>query len=154
MGPRNRAMPSWGEEARARASRTAEENGEKPQWMLTEDELQSFFDESSPVRILMTGSRSWTDRRSIAGSIRRALKFLGREPEQATLIHGGAQGADRIAESIAVELGLRTEAHPADWTPTTATVRRRIPAMGAAGRGLLGVEDPTARGRDSEGIRK
>lgn len=136
MAPKKRELPSWGEEARAKASRASEANGEKPDWKLSEDELQTFLNEDSPVRILMTGSRTWTDRRAIAGSIRRALKFLGREPEQATLIHGAAQGADKLAESIAVELGLRTEAHPADWNTHNSNCPKTDPGNGSCWQGL------------------
>lgn len=66
-------------------------------------------------RVLMTGSRTWTDRASIEKSLKRALSLLGLNPTEATLIHGAAKGADLMAAAVAEELGMATEAHPAQW---------------------------------------
>lgn len=66
-------------------------------------------------RILMTGSRTWTDRAAVQKSLEKALALLGLEPSEATLIHGAAKGADLMAAGVAEELGMATEAHPAQW---------------------------------------
>lgn len=95
-------------------------DAERPAWMLTEQEIEDYFAEFGPVRILIAGSREWTNRRAIAGSLRRALKFLKREAEHATVIHGGSQGADREAESIAIELGLRIRVEHPMWDSLSA----------------------------------
>lgn len=58
--------------------------------------------------VLVTGSRAWTDR----DTIRQAL--FNAEPI-GTVIHGGARGADRIADELAAELGYSVEIYPADW---------------------------------------
>lgn len=69
------------------------------------------------LRILVTGSRHWTDR----DTIRRALvdtidNWTARGGcGYVTVIHGGAPGADRIAGEIARELRCAVEVHPADW---------------------------------------
>lgn len=52
-----------------------------------------------PLRILITGSRRWTDRTAIRDALINTLATyttLG----SPVLIHGGAQGADAIADSI------------------------------------------------------
>jgi hypothetical protein len=60
-------------------------------------------------RVLVTGSRDWTDTTTIAAVLRR-----WRTPG-AVLVHGGARGADRIAAAIWRAWGLPTEQHRADW---------------------------------------
>lgn len=66
-------------------------------------------------RLLVTGSRDWTDRDEISVMLYSALQFLG---GSATLISGACEtGADRIAEDIwENEIGGKVERHPADWT--------------------------------------
>jgi hypothetical protein len=59
------------------------------------------------VRVLVCGSRGWTDRESI----RKAILSSG-----ATIIlQGEAIGADTIAKEIADELGIEVESYSADW---------------------------------------
>lgn len=64
------------------------------------------------MRILITGSRKWTDEAAIRDVLQR-LHRLRMGPY--TLVHGDAKGADRIAAQIASQLGWTVEAHPADW---------------------------------------
>lgn len=61
-----------------------------------------------PHRVLVTGSRNWTDREQI----RKALSLL---PPGSTVVHGAAGGADTIADEEARALRLNVEPHPADW---------------------------------------
>lgn len=62
-------------------------------------------------RILITGSRSWTE----AATIRHALIF--RIPWQHVTIVSGAcpTGADKLCEEAAEMLGYAIERHPARW---------------------------------------
>jgi len=60
------------------------------------------------VKVLVCGSRAWLD----SGAIRARLAEL---PRGTTIIHGGARGADRLAETIAHSLGFDTQAFNADW---------------------------------------
>jgi hypothetical protein len=45
----------------------------------------------------------------------REIVKIGMDDMYAVIIHGAAPGADSIARLAAEDLGLRTEAHPADW---------------------------------------
>lgn len=63
---------------------------------------------STPERVLIYGSRSWTDSDAI-GAVVSTL------PQGAVVIHGGARGADQIAGMWARSHGLREEVYLADW---------------------------------------
>ena len=64
-------------------------------------------------RVLITGSRNWTDEKKIERAIQAST--LGRSKSRTVVVHGAAKGADRIAGAIAEEMGLHVEAYPADW---------------------------------------
>jgi len=64
------------------------------------------------ARLLVTGSRSWTDETLLLYALRLAGERLGRDT---VLVHGDARGADRAAADIWARWHLPTEAHPADW---------------------------------------
>lgn len=67
-------------------------------------------------RLLVTGSRYWTDHAIIARGLATALDDLADESGPTVLVHGDCRGADRIAASIWVaRFGLPVEPHPADW---------------------------------------
>jgi SLOG family YspA-like protein len=63
------------------------------------------------ARILITGSREWTN----AGYIAHMLAIAAQFHPGAVLVHGDCRGADRIAARIWSRWGLPTEPHPADW---------------------------------------
>jgi hypothetical protein len=60
-----------------------------------------------PMKLLISGSRRWADRTPMESVIRRLNPHL--------IIHGGARGADTLAELIACELEIPTAVYPADW---------------------------------------
>jgi hypothetical protein len=62
------------------------------------------------TRILVTGSRTWTDAEAIRGA-------LARHYAPGVVLVSGAcpHGADAIAERIWRELGGQVERHPAQW---------------------------------------
>jgi YspA, cpYpsA-related SLOG family len=63
-------------------------------------------------RVLVTGSRTWTDTTTIATALREVWG-----DGTAVLISGACpHGADRIAEQLWKQWGGQVEAHPADWT--------------------------------------
>jgi hypothetical protein len=69
------------------------------------------------MRILVTGSRTWTDKVAVAQAIREAWLVAGR-PYGVVVVHGGARGADYIAGVYAKRLGFSVEVHEvsdADW---------------------------------------
>lgn len=83
-----------------------------------------------PRRVLVTGSRDWTD----PVTIRTALATEWGEGH-AVLVSGACpQGADRIAEIFWTRWGGRVERHPADWARHgRAAGFHRNTAMVAAG---------------------
>ena len=64
------------------------------------------------MRVLVCGSRKFDDPAAARDAIAVRLNKL---PDDAVLIHGGADGADMWADSIAYALQLETHVYPADW---------------------------------------
>lgn len=69
----------------------------------------------SSHRILITGSRKWTDRHTVEVAIRREIISRRWSIPDVVVVHGGASGADACAHVSAVTMGLQVEEHPADW---------------------------------------
>lgn len=63
------------------------------------------------LRILVTGSRTLTDANLVARVLERAADGAG----SVTLVHGGARGADALAERYGRARGWSIERHNADW---------------------------------------
>ena len=60
------------------------------------------------MRVLITGSREWTD---VATMCEEFCKL----PDDTVIIHGGARGADTMADQMARGEHMRVEVFPADW---------------------------------------
>lgn len=73
--------------------------------------------DSSPYRVLVTGSRDWDDLaaiRAVMGDIDYHRSALDLVPP--VLVSGACPtGADRLAEDHATLMGWTVERHPADW---------------------------------------
>lgn len=70
------------------------------------------------MRILITGSRDWTDSDVILDAIRDAIADYawGSLLDETMIVSGQCPtGADHMAEEIARKNGIRLELHPADW---------------------------------------
>jgi hypothetical protein len=68
------------------------------------------------VRILVTGSRTWTDVRTLELQMRLALAKY--DPRSIVVVHGDCpRGADHLADVFARRHQLAVEPHPADWRP-------------------------------------
>lgn len=70
------------------------------------------------TRILITGSRNWTDRQSIYEAL--DLCYWSHLEDELVVVHGDARGADSIAGHWArlmhlVDTSVSEEWHPADW---------------------------------------
>jgi hypothetical protein len=65
------------------------------------------------MRVLVTGSRDWTDGRAIYDALDR---FNGAEERIEVVIEGGAMGADRIARQWGRGRGLPVLTIEANWT--------------------------------------
>ena len=66
------------------------------------------------MRIMVTGSRTWKDQRRMNEDLAELWRKLG-EPVDPILVHGGAQGVDRMARDIWLRRGWDCEEHLADW---------------------------------------
>jgi hypothetical protein len=68
-------------------------------------------DSGTPRRVLVTGSRTWTDEAAISDALRPHFT------PGAVLVSGACpEGADEIAERVWAGWGGHVEQHPADWT--------------------------------------
>jgi hypothetical protein len=66
-------------------------------------------------RILVTGSRTWTNRTVIQSALRQAWMDLGAN-HHCVLVSGHCpDGADAIAEAWWAQSGMPVERHPANW---------------------------------------
>lgn len=63
------------------------------------------------MRVLVTGGRDFSDRELLF----EALDGLHSKHGFTVLIHGDANGADRLSGEWATSRGITVEAHPADW---------------------------------------
>lgn len=68
------------------------------------------------LKILVTGSRDWTDFQKVQREIFRALYETKTPYTEAALIHGDCPtGADAIADRYGRETGMHVLPFPADW---------------------------------------
>jgi hypothetical protein len=68
-----------------------------------------------PYRVLITGSRHWTDKETIREALFTEWKEAGK-PEEMIVITGACMtGADAYAERVGKAFGWKVETHPADW---------------------------------------
>jgi triacylglycerol esterase/lipase EstA (alpha/beta hydrolase family) len=65
------------------------------------------------MRVLVTGSRDWDDVDEILWAMRQAWQDLGSQPF--VLVHGGARGADSIADAMHRRQGWPVEVFEANW---------------------------------------
>ena len=66
------------------------------------------------ARLLVTGSRGWTDRRIIFNALHWGWSSFG---PGTVLVHGGASGADSLCRRVWKEAGLPDEVHTPQWRP-------------------------------------
>ena len=75
---------------------------------------------STPLRVLITGSRAWTDERTLTSALAARANAAG--PTGMVVVHGGCPtGADDLADRWVTRNrhlfpGLTVERHPAQWT--------------------------------------
>jgi hypothetical protein len=68
-----------------------------------------------PLRLLVCGSRTWTDAALLAEAVERVVAVHGQDRPGVVLIEGAARGADRLAGVLARARGWELEVYPADW---------------------------------------
>lgn len=62
-------------------------------------------------RIIVTGSRNWTDEAAVELMLRDSMGIDG----DTVVVQGGAAGADEIAARVARKFGWQVETFAADW---------------------------------------
>jgi len=84
-----------------------------------------------PYRVLVTGSRDWTDFLAIDKALGAEQGLAALDARPLVVVHGGALGADRMAHAWAKKNGVAYERHPALWrangiyNPQAGLVRNR-----------------------------
>lgn len=70
------------------------------------------------MRVLVTGSRLFTDRRRLDKVFHAFTKqFRSQGVDSFVLVHGDCRGCDRLAENVVLGIqGWSVEKHPADWS--------------------------------------
>lgn len=70
---------------------------------------------ATPVRVLVTGSRTWDAVEVIARAFAE-VRAIAPPGESVVVVHGDCRrGADAIADRAATYFGWAVERHPADW---------------------------------------
>lgn len=93
---------------------------------------------STVRRLIVCGSRNYTDRARVRAVLKEYLPDAGWVDEP-TIVHGDCPtGADRFADEEGTDLGFWVEAHPAEWSKygnRAGPIRNGF--MGALGADLL-----------------
>lgn len=67
-------------------------------------------------RILITGSRDWTDKDAVIDAIMDLNNWYPIDWDEVVIVHGDCPtGADKIADDWAKATGIETDPHPANW---------------------------------------
>jgi len=98
-----------------------------------------------PVRVIVVGSRTVSDRAYVFEALDRVLARL--DPRLIEIVSGTARGADRLGEAYAAARGLPLRRFPADWARHgRAAGFRRNEAMAAYATHLVAFWDGRSRG--------
>lgn len=68
-------------------------------------------------RVLVTGSRDWTDLLTLDKALGAEQCLAAMDRKRLVVVHGAARGADAMAEEWAKRNGVAVERHPARWRP-------------------------------------
>jgi hypothetical protein len=83
------------------------------------------------MRVLVCGGRDFDDYHKLANALDSALQLTDDDwlaPSDTVIIHGGARGADALADRWAIANWLVPEVYPANWddlTHSDAIIRKR-----------------------------
>jgi hypothetical protein len=101
-------------------------------------------------KIIIAGSRNVTDYNQIKQAWEEYVKRHGLQTQQLTIISGGANGADKLAERLAKENGIGLQVMKADWEAhgkSAGHIRNNAMAKAAGTDGrLLAYWDGESRG--------
>lgn len=107
------------------------------------------------TRVIVAGSRTLGAQHLelIRETLRRELGDV--DPAKVTIVHGAAQGADRLAAQAARELGMRVEPHRADWDThgkAAGPIRNQQMLDAGATRVFAFVDQPLAEARGTADV--
>ena len=91
------------------------------------------------MRVIVTGTRSWSDRGRIAERLAQIDLALPVGADQPVIVHGDARGVDRIAHQEAEKLGMLVEPHPVsneEWKLSRSAGFQRNERMALIGADL------------------
>jgi len=113
---------------------------------------------SGPLRLLVCGSRTWTDAALLAEAVEQTVANHGQDRFGVVLIEGDVRGADRLAGALARARGWALEVYPADWQRhgRAAGMRRnaRMLRQGRPERVIACTDDLTASRGTADMIRR
>jgi SLOG family YspA-like protein len=111
-----------------------------------------------PLRLLVCGSRTWTDAALLAEAVDQVVADHGQGRAGVVLIEGDARGADRLAGALAKARGWELEVYPADWQRhgRAAGMRRnaRMLRQGRPERVIACADDLTASRGTADLVRR
>jgi len=110
---------------------------------------------SETYRVLVTGSREFTDYTTVCmelGGVLRHLIATVRPVPKIVVVHGAARGADELADRAARAFGMIPEPHPADWDAygKSAGYRRNAEMVKAGADVCLAFYQPGAGNRGTD----
>ena len=76
--------------------------------------LSPYLKKTLTMRILILGSQNFSDFDLVRNTFSLLIDPLS-NPEDVTIVHGNARGADRVSGFIAKEKGYQVEAHEPNW---------------------------------------
>lgn len=80
------------------------------------------------MRVLICGGRGFSDRPAMLRFFAELVALADGRDVTPVIIHGGAQGADRLADRIATALQFPVQRFPAEWDrhgPAAGPIRNR-----------------------------
>ncbi len=105
---------------------------ERPEWMVSPDELEDYLAEVRAPRVILGGSRDWDDRSSIDGALRKALDFLEGDTKRGVyLVHGVSRGASELGARRASALDFIVEPHRPERNIHSRSCPEENPGTGA-----------------------
>lgn len=115
----------------------------------TKSEMDFFMSEKNEFRVIVAGSRSFSDYRLLCDQLDRIL-VRRMKSHKICIVSGGAKGADLLGEKYASDRGMKITVYKADWKKhgSSAGPRRNL-LMAKNADALVAFWDGLSRGTKS-----